>query len=281
MKVILNKSNGEMLYEPEKPVKTELPYSDWEITGIRIGSETCSRLMESIHADRFRMQIRKIKDAGLDVFVVFPNVSQANWNHIMTLIDICAEENIDGITANDFGVLSEAVNRSFKKIILGRLFDRRMRDPRVGTIWNEKESLESPAILTDEYIDLYRREHLYAVETECFGLKESIPEDVKLLIHVPYLLLTSGRFCETGGIGNDTEKKFRPNTCLFQCRKIRASGDAEFLRGKWYQYGNAIYSQIKKSTLMEILKIHKNTEIIYTEQYKHNERNDKDYGSAQ
>ena len=104
---------------------------------------------------------------------------------------------------------------------------------------------------------------------------------MKLLIHVPYLLLTSGRFCETGGIGNDTEKKFRPNTCLFQCRKIRASGDAEFLRGKWYQYGNAIYSQIKKSTLMEILKIHKNTEIIYTEQYKHNERNDKDYGSAQ
>ena len=271
MNIILNIADGRIDHEIRKLAEETTAAAagiqpDWKVSvsGIRIGSETCSRMLDFLSADDFRRQISRIREQGFDAYAVFPDVAQSQWKKAQTLLDACGEEGVRGIAVNDFGMLAEASERSFERVILGRLFDRRMRDPRTGISWKEDRALETLSILTEEYAKLYRREHLYAAEMECFGTCAGVPEEVKLMVHVPYLLLTCGRFCEIGGIGLSEPQRYRINTCRRQCRNVAAVGSAPFLTGKWYQRGNALYTTAQKSTFLKIAAEHENLEMIYT-----------------
>lgn len=254
MNTLLNIADGQMNHDIDLLLQKKLPFDNALICGIRIGSETCSRMLEFIDANDMALLIEKIKVRGYKAYVVFPDICQHQWDYARKLLDICYEKKADRIVVNDYGMLFEANERFRNKVILGRMFDRRMRDPRCGTSWKEGLKKEESNLGSQEYRQLYKREQLCGIEMECFGSMDSIPSSWKVYVHIPYLLLTHGRICEFGGIQKSQESRYRLDSCHHQCQIVKSTGTAAFMKGVWYQRQNALYTTIKRETLSHLLE---------------------------
>ncbi len=263
-KLILNVSDGRMDRPAERLLIVRLPWPNTVVSGVRIGSETCSRLLDFIQPEQAAWQVRQIKAAGLQAWFAFPNISESQWPKAVSLLECCTQAGADGIVVNDFGMLDEA-RKAGQTVILGRLFDKRMRDARTGTAWEQERVLEEPGLFTLEWRRLCEREKVYAAEMECFGSLAGAPKSLRLWIHAPYILLSCGRLCEFGGIGAKQENRYRIGQCRRQCARVRSTASAGFLQGRIDHWQNGLYMMGKKAFLEEALSVNPELTVLYCE----------------
>lgn len=242
----------------------------FKITAVRLGAETCANLYSFISVKGLLEKARYFSDKGFAVSLVFPVIDESNSEKCEKLLYECAESGyFDSVTVNDFGMLYLA-KKTGLKTVFGRMFDKRVRDPRIS----ESEFLEGRAeeagIFSESYMKLLTKEGITSLEAECFetGFGCGIPSVInQVYLHFPYRYITSGRICEFSGIGEENINKYRISECSMQCMKYVAKTSASPLRGVLYKHCNSLTERLSVSKNMLDLFSMEKASIIYTPEY--------------
>ena len=145
---------------------------------------------------------------------------------IYLVIPICSENTLDSVkkkinflhanyyVVNDFGMLNYLKN---KKMILGRLFFKDVREPRI-------KDHKFGFTITNEIKRLINDYKIVEVESEA-------------LSHFPYKNISSCHICEYASISKEINKKFRANdTCKIDCSRAFIEYDNYLKLGKGIYY---------------------------------------------
>jgi hypothetical protein len=175
--------------------------------------------------------ITELVKRGLKITLVVPVFwdLESGWKEVSELITYA-----DEICVNDYGALERAKNLG-RKIILGRLFFKKTRDPRYPELQNLSSSLNSAARrLVEDY-------KISSVEVE--GVKNfSAPANLEIAAHFPLAYITYG-ICLYASISLPAEKKFRSGgSCNFQCSQSKIF----YPEGNFTRIGKAIFFDAPK-----------------------------------
>lgn len=237
---------------------------------VRIGCETCCNLFKFIKKDQLINQIRSIKKANIDVSLVFPVVDESNYNHCSDLLLFLLKNSVlDNVVVNDYGMLSLCKEYQIN-IILGRTFDKRLRDPRVQSELFLNGKPEDLGVFSEAYLRMYHREGIFALELDCLelGIDQAIPEQLKTIyMHYPYRYITSGRICEFAGIEKENSNKYKIGQCSMQCMKYIAKSQTPPLRNVIYKHCNSILEKfpITDNIIKDFLN--PKVKVIYTPEF--------------
>ena len=245
-----------------------------EITGIRIGAETCGFLFSRMTVAQWkavsRMAGEILKRDGLSVTLTVPVVEQSAWKAAKKLLEDALQQPwIHSMAVNDFGALKVAAGQTEeslcrgKKIVLGRYFDKRFRDPRVP---DEDMTAEESAVCSDTWNLLIRQYGICGVELECMKQNPGFYDtDLDVSVHFPYSLVSSGQICEFSGIGNPEKGRFEIGHCREQCRGIIGTAFHKSLKKPLIKSENALYMKNSAEMLDPVLLKSPGFSLIYTE----------------
>lgn len=173
------------------------------------------------------------------------------------------------MAVNDFGALKVAAGQTEeslcrgKKIVLGRYFDKRFRDPRVP---DEDMTAEESAVCSDTWNLLIRQYGICGVELECMKQNPGFYDtDLDVSVHFPYSLVSSGQICEFSGIGNPEKGRFEIGHCREQCRGIIGTAFHKSLKKPLIKSENALYMKNSAEMLDPVLLKSPGFSLIYTE----------------
>lgn len=239
-----------------------------QLAGARIGAETCGFLFSELYPAALKSvadSIREISgNANLPINLVTPVIDQSVWEKAEKLIlQLLDERWIDAVTVNDLGVLwtivrKKSEDQSFdKKIILGRYFDKRFRDPRIAFDDVLREETDTDSELWRHLMD---KSGILGVEKECFG---EIPPHS--FVHFPYTLMSSGQFCEYSGIGKAEEGRFQTGRCHMQCMGLIGRATHNMLKQPLVKSKNALYMKLSLGQVAQDIFAQEGISLIYTE----------------
>jgi len=221
------------------------------IKGVIYGSSTCSRFIDAIDVEKLIKKYISAKEKNLLTYFIVPNVREEYFQKFVQVIDQLLERKvIDYLIVNDYGIMelySKKVN-----IILGRLFDKRIRDFRTKNIFLTNEGI---GVFSSENLKYYEEHNIRIVTlephiTEHFILPQSLN---KIYINYPYILEACGNICEFSGINKKCASKFKNVNCSFECLKYCST--TNYNQIKVYKYMNALYYQGKlDKKLIDLLK---------------------------
>lgn len=249
--------------------KNHLPF-EWEITGIRIGAETCGRLFSALDPQKLEQLCRQAFTKKLAVSFVVPVLEQSCWETgIQTAEAMMETKMLHTFVINDFGVLKMLKERRQKggwiprELLLGRLFDKRFRDPRfeANAAFHEENTL-----MSEEWRSLCQKESISGIECECIG--ENFPfrePGLTYYVHMPYTLISTGQICEFSGIGLTDPDRFKLHDCHHQCLGLIARARHNALKKPIYKHGNSLYmSTAFTEDILHTLSA-PNVKLIFTE----------------
>lgn len=243
-----------------------------QVRGIRIGAETCGFLFADMKLSRFREIADKAGEltgeSRPEIRLVIPVIEQSVWKEAADLIrETLKEPWLDSVAVNDFGALRfvrEAVGEGGKRkirIILGRFFDKRFRDPRT------EAGTDESALLTGLWQKILERYGVEGLESECLdsGYVRLPGADMANYVHLPCSLQSSGQICEFSGIGMPEKDHFRIGRCRKQCLGLRAFAHHKELRRPLIKTGNALYikNNLSRERIGELLS--DGITVIYTD----------------
>lgn len=218
------------------------------IEEVRLGAESCCELFSHIDAEKLLAKFIEIKKSNLRTTLVVPMISQSKFAECQEKISYLFAQNIiDNVVVNDFGMISLCKNYNVN-IILGRCFDKRLRDPRVSSSLFLDGDSEEIGVFSDAYLRLLQRENVSSIEIESLelGIKEEIPSQIsEVYMHFPYRYITSGRICELAGIEMENCDKFKIEKCKLQCMRFTAKSHSKPIKTAIYKHCNAIYEKIE------------------------------------
>ena len=223
-----------------------------EISDIKrayIGSEFCSYFL--------RLFQKKIDGIVCDLInhfknitIVFPNILESDFNIFKEIVGQISNINvIDEIVINDFGTLKYLCEKEVKKkIVLGRLFTKNPRDPRVD-LWNydpikEKSVLVDLVQNTPAYKELMEKHNIMRIETDYINQTyvRKLPTDILISVHYPYTYITSGNVCAVGSVHKSKNEKFKiKNKCFFDCTNYFSIVNNESLINPVINIGNSYF----------------------------------------
>jgi hypothetical protein len=244
----------------EEALAARLPGA--EIGRVYVGTETCDRRLPS--RGELAAWTAAAKDAGVGLTLVLPPLGgrtiEAGVARAAALEAVAGAE----VVANDWGTVHALRARlPSLPIVLGRLTNKMLRDPRLA---DRFDAPEAPAAARDalcqsgaatpghrRLLERYgiRRREVDPVlqpiaEAEWRGCSESIT------VHLPYLFVTCGRACLVGGRGRERRDKFVPGgDCAFECRTEAIelevpAGDGRSTR--LLSLGNGLYHAVPPAT---------------------------------
>ncbi len=269
IKIIINLSDivsfdsvDQLIQIAKSQIALALEKSKYEIYGLRYGIETCPYLVERFSLSSIIEVNRYAENHQLSTSFVLPVIAETAWPACEPLLNYCIKQNIP-IVANDFGVI-EYVKREGGKLLLGRMFDKRLRDPRIGQEHFYNGLPEESGLFTDAYQEFLEREGIDVIECEALslGLIDSVNKQ-NLRIHVPYNIISCGMICEYAGIGKDNQNKFHIGKCSFQCLRVSGIAHSPEMISPMIKHTNALYMPINKRTIDKAMELD-NAIFIYT-----------------
>lgn len=240
-----------------------------QVRGIRLGAETCGFLFADMKLSRFREIADKAGEltgeSRPEIRLVIPVIEQSVWKEAADLIrETLKEPWLDSVAVNDFGALRlvrEAAGKRKIRIILGRFFDKRFRDPRT------EAGTDESALLTGQWQKILEQYGVEGLESECLdsGYVRLPGADTASYVHLPCSLQSSGQICEFSGIGMPEKDHFRIGRCRKQCLGLRAFAHHKELRKPLIKAGNALYirNSLSRERIRELLS--DGITVIYTD----------------
>lgn len=218
-----------------------------EIKRAYIGSEFCSYFLR-LFQNKIDNLICKLIDQVENITIVFPNILESDFKILKEIIEqISCINVIDEIVVNDFGSLKYLSEKNLQKnIVLGRLFTKNSRDPRID-LWNH-EPIKEKLVLTDLvqetplYKALLKKNKIMRIETDYINhsYAENLPNDILISVHYPYTYVTSGNVCAVGSILKPSPEKFKlENKCFFDCTRYFGIVENESLINRVINIGNS------------------------------------------
>lgn len=235
---------------------------------VRIGAETCATALRYTSIDVLCRLADSFHCEGKNVSFVTPVIAEYDWPTVRRMMTgLIRNGAIDNIVANDFGIIALAHDMGIP-VTMGRLFDKRLRDPRVNSQLYLSGEPEECGVFSSAYTELLLHENITSIELEMLelGLKEDVPEFIKQVgFHVPFTLITSGMICEYSGLTKSNEQKFYIGQCIGQCRNILSTTHSMPLRTSLIKRCNAVYMTCQ-TTPQQIARLSQNPKVhlIYT-----------------
>ncbi len=150
MDIILNMCGIEFLEAIPNYYDLVEKNSKHNLCGIRIGAETCSRQLHFIKNEQITKIIDQYITKDIPVYFVFPNIAECDFERAAEIAEICHVNNISGFVVNDFGMMLHIKEKYKEQVILGRTFDKRLRDIRLFPEYGFEKISES-IIFSEEY----------------------------------------------------------------------------------------------------------------------------------
>lgn len=183
---------------------------DMMISAAILGSMQCSRIVRFMDMGLLRERIRYLRSNKMSILFATPNVSGSDYELWARLLDSLIESgDIDALIVNDLGILDEYKGKI--RIILGRQFDKRVRDPRV-----EGGCAENTPLLDHEYLESLGGD-FDGITLECLPDTKIAPSDLNIYTHLPMVQISSGKICEFASIGRTDEERFFGHDCKCKC----------------------------------------------------------------
>ncbi len=219
---------------------------------VYIGFEYCDKMVHFFSMRELIAIFNTIENLDMKVTYVIPPVREENFKKHMDILDeLISRTNLNEISVNDYGMLNYLHTKRTNNldIILGRLFDKGIRETRLNIFESEavkKNSAEiSKTNLFDEpYLKLFESFNINRIELDTFpdGVQDvSKAGKLNVSIHYPKVFISRGSYCEAGSIGQKPENKFKlSNMCGFECSKIYKKIILEHNCRELIKLGNAI-----------------------------------------
>ena len=171
-----------------------------EFERVYIGSEFCHNMIPD------KLQLKKILNICIlesyKITVAFPYLLEneiSNTDELLYVINEIAESNgmkIE-ILINDWGMI-ELVNKYRNlSLVLGRLLNKRKKDPRIEYIWNYKNNsdlLKKNYLNNEEFLEGLKNMGITRFEFEDH-LTDNELIDSKCSLHFPYYQINTSMFC--------------------------------------------------------------------------------------
>jgi len=171
---------------------------------IYIGSEYCSAFLNLFEVNFDK--ILAIIDNDKKVSIVFPIMQEIHWHELKKIcVRLSSKSNIDEVIVNDIGTLVYCKKLlSNKKIVLGKLFCKTPREPRIN-LW-KYEGVTNTNVLSESVFEtpffkkIMQEYSIHQIETE-FISKEYTSDicintsPYYIGLHYPYIYITSGTIC--------------------------------------------------------------------------------------
>lgn len=221
---------------------------------VYVGSYFCENYFCAL-GDAFHESLRELCGRhGLAATLVVPVFGQASLDEGERRVDEALGsfgDVFDEVVANDVARFLDLGGRFGKRLGLGRLFSKEMRDGRIGALAHRvaapelsAEALEclaaarragapGPVVELDPVADVVDASHILA-----------LAPGATVALHLPYCYATTGRNCTAASVDAPAERKFRlGRPCSLQCLGVRqawrtAEGAPHVKHGRTFFFEN-------------------------------------------
>ncbi|WP_088185733.1 hypothetical protein [Desulfosporosinus sp. FKA] len=242
-------------------------------TRIYFGQEFCERSIPSL---REVLDVySRAREYGQELTLVTPYVTENGLTKLRQLLQGLSKEGLAlEVVVNDWGILY-LLNQEYPgfKPIIGRQLNKAWRDPRIGTLTENKKkshgqkssSLPMTSFESDIIQKVFTDFGVSHVELDIppSGLNDFERWNNKVSLYFPYTAISSGRMCLLRSWGYQKGDKFKTTdkTCGHTCRQFwielsDKSGQVP-VSPNWHivQKGNAIFCVFKEGFLKDTLNI--------------------------
>jgi hypothetical protein len=250
-------------------------------TRVYFGNEFCQHLIPSL--GKLRRVYEACKERGIHFSFVTPYVTDKGIKRLRPLLDFLAESTPHTeVIVNDWGVL-RMLRRNYPEleIVLGRLMNKMLRDPRVTGLYKQTapetviKTLNEPAMAATLYQQFLTGLGVRTLEFDVLlqGMNFSSLADggLTVSVYVPYGFVATGRVCMIGSLHLPKPKKFDVDIrCSFECQEytteLHYTSPVNKVDQKYFQKGTTVFythsREMLASTFEEALqgRIHR---IIY------------------
>ena len=227
--------------------KDNLTYLTESYQRVHFGDEFCERLLP---ADRDLQEVmEQVRGRGLAFTLVTPYVTEAGLERVRRLAGLLPETT--EVVVNDWGVL-RMLERDFPGLVpvLGRLMTKIKRGPRIVNFLDRlppqalrhirRTNLDVPG-----YRTFLAAHHIERAELDnpLQGLDlTGVPGGLKLSLHIPFVYVTTTRFCLVANCDKPEKKGFiGVFPCHQECRKYTFYLDNAVMTTLLIRRGNTLF----------------------------------------
>ena len=234
------------------PPRAEPPGDGSRWDRIYLGSEFCERLIPE------EGQVRAVLEAlpaPLPMTLVTPYVTDAGLQRIERLAAafLGADGVFDEVLFNDWGVLRMLRDRPGERV-LGRLFARQLRDPRVIDGAHGGGCPEDEFSFSDDFVSFLREQGVRRIELD------RVPRGagpaggaMRYSLHRPYTYVTTTRTCPVAHLEGPGDEVVRiPRTCSYGCLKTGYVLSNEHMSRDLFLFGNTLYFEHRTDDATEM-----------------------------
>lgn len=221
-----------------------------------VGSNFCSQYFLRQPEQVWREAFALCRHERIPATLVVPVFSQKDLADACRRIDELLSaygDVVDEITVNDPGMVAYCLDRYGRPLNAGRLFSKEPRDPRYAELFEVRQAVGVPTLLTE----LFRHGELQGLELDPTHVALDLSElsgfmpHLQVGVHMPYCYLSTGSLCELAGIGRPVREKFRPNApCSLECSRC-AIGYGLPYGARLLKWGRAVYFPNHHCTVCE------------------------------
>lgn len=191
-----------------------------KVDGVYLGFEFCPNMLSRCDITKVVDQIQRIHEEGLTVTWVIPPLYERHLERYKSFLQILLRDAaIDECVVNDFGTL-HLLRKELqwkKTIIMGRLFDKSVREFRVDVkqyeeIKRNEEAFQRPGFCSEKMQMFAQLYEVHQFETDTIPNSvlnlEEWTRKMKISVHYPRILLSRAAYCEFDGVNVEKEQKF-------------------------------------------------------------------------
>jgi hypothetical protein len=186
-------------YLEQKKLKNTSLFSK-KFTRLYIGNEFCPHIVMDDETLLYTLEISKVE--GFSITLALPYLLEDNINimkEMMQKVDVWCQKNLASVEViiNDFGMLEVVKDHKTLVPILGRLLNKRKKDPRANWLWGTKHNkvmLEENNLNCEHYIRFLESKGIrrYEFEAHIFNNKIGVKN---ASLYFPYYQINTSVFC--------------------------------------------------------------------------------------
>jgi hypothetical protein len=225
-------------------------------TRVYFGNEFCQHLIPGL--GKLRRIQGLCRERELNFSLLTPYVTDKGIKRLKPLFDFLVASAPDTeVIVNDWGVL-RMLKRNYPelRLVLGRLMNKMLRDPRVTGLYKQTapetviKTLNEPAMGAPVYqqfltgLDIKTLE--FDVLLQGMDFSHLVNAGVTVSIYVPYGFVATGRVCMIGSMHLPKPKKFDVDIkCSFECQEytteLRYASTVNQVDQKYFQKGTTVF----------------------------------------
>ncbi|MCX8043268.1 MAG: hypothetical protein N3B18_03990 [Desulfobacterota bacterium] len=254
-------------------IPENLKYLSADYQRVYFGDEFCERLLPSPPILKDIMD--QVAERGCAFTLVTPYVTQTGLAAVEKLLDILPTGT--EVVFNDWGVFRVMKNRyPHLKPVLGRLMTKIKRGPRIMNFLDRLppdalRHLRSTNLGVPHYVRFLLEQGIERAELDnpLHGLDISdVPQELHLSLHIPFVYVTTTRFCLVANCDNPEKKGFiGVFPCGKECRTYTFYLDNAVMTTLLIRRGNTIF--YKNTTVPDQLKTSPIDRVIISPEIPH------------